>query len=55
LNKLGYLRADPDLVVCIEEVNVTKKSIEIVSNHKIKTLKLINESLRAAEVKKDNF
>lgn len=50
LNRLGFLRADPDLVLCIEEPHISPESIQTVSTHKSKTIKLINESLNAANI-----
>lgn len=52
LNKLGFLRADPDLVVCLEEGGITERAIQTVFTHRLKTVKMINESLHAAEIKR---
>lgn len=51
LNKLGFLRADPDLVICLEEKGITQIALTTIQTHKQKTIKLINESLHAAEMK----
>ena len=40
LNKLGFLRADPDLVICLEETGITPKVIQTISIYRQKTIKL---------------
>lgn len=52
LHKLGFLRADPDLVICLEEKGITQTALTTVQTHKQKTIQLINESLHAAEMRK---
>ena len=51
LNQLGFLRADPDLVVCLEDSQISEKVLDVVSANQTKTISLINESLHAAEFK----
>ncbi len=52
LHKLGFLRADPDLVICLEEQGITDKALTTIQTHRHKTVSLINESLEAAEFKR---
>ena len=52
LHKLGFLRADPDLVICLEEEGITQTSLTTIQTHKQKTIQLINESLHATEMSK---